>query len=100
MLNKIPVIGTLLGGGQNEGIIGISYRVQGPINSPQVSVNPLSAIAPGILRKILGVVDGSVSGGIARPTRVPTGRPGGGKPAAFPLVQSIPIITSDALITA
>jgi hypothetical protein len=59
MLNKIPVLGTLLGGGSNEGVIGISYRVRGSISSPSVSVNPLSAIAPGILRKILGVMDGS-----------------------------------------
>ena len=49
LLNKIPLVGVLLGGGQNEGVFGISYRVRGPINAPQVSINPLSAIAPGIL---------------------------------------------------
>ena len=63
MLNKIPVLGTILGGGSNEGLIGISYHVRGSISSPKVSVNPLSAIAPGILRKILGVMDGSTSTG-------------------------------------
>ena len=57
MLNKIPLFGVLLGGGQNEGVFGISYRVRGPINAPQVSINPLSAIAPGILRKIIGAID-------------------------------------------
>ena len=75
MLNKIPLVGTILGG-SNEGLIGISYRVRGAINSPNVSVNPLSAIAPGILRKILGVVDGTtVTGeGPDATSRRPSGR--------------------------
>ena len=59
ILTKIPLVGLLLGGGQDEGVFGLNYRVQGPISAPQVSVNPLSAIAPGILRKMLGVIDGS-----------------------------------------
>ncbi len=63
LLNKIPLVGVLLGGGQNEGVFGISYRVRGPINAPQVSINPLSAIAPGILRKIIGAVDPTASRG-------------------------------------
>jgi hypothetical protein len=61
LLNKIPLVGTLLGGGQNEGVFGISYRAEGSLNDPKLTVNPLSAIAPGILRKILGVVDGTGS---------------------------------------
>ena len=59
ILTKIPLVGLLLGGGQNEGVFGITYRVQGPLSRPEVSVNPLSAIAPGILRKIVGAMDGS-----------------------------------------
>jgi Protein of unknown function/AsmA-like C-terminal region len=58
LLNKIPLVGVLLSGGQNEGVIGITYRAQGPLADPKLTVNPLSAIAPGILRKILGVIDG------------------------------------------
>jgi uncharacterized protein YhdP len=67
MLNKIPLVGVLLGGGQNEGVFGISYRVRGPINAPQVSINPLSAIAPGILRKIIGAVDPTAAHGSFTP---------------------------------
>ena len=76
MLNKIPVIGTILGGGSNEGLIGISYHVRGSITSPKVSVNPLSAITPGILRKIIGVVDGStfIGDGPDDSSRRPGGR--------------------------
>ena len=52
LLGKIPLVGVLLGGGQNEGVFGITYRAQGALNDPKLTVNPLSAIAPGILRKI------------------------------------------------
>jgi hypothetical protein len=84
LLNKIPLVGTLLGGGQNEGVFGITYRAEGPLANPKLTVNPLSAIAPGILRKILGVMDGTAGRGgftpgeaAAAPTPVPapaTGR--------------------------
>lgn len=63
LIGKIPLVGVLLGGGQNEGMIGISYRAQGALNDPKLTVNPLSAIAPGILRKVLGVVDGTSAHG-------------------------------------
>ncbi len=63
LLGNIPLVGVLLGGAQNEGVFGITYRAQGPLNDPKLTVNPLSAIAPGILRKILGVMDGAVGRG-------------------------------------
>jgi hypothetical protein len=31
----------------------------GDISAPIVTVNPLSAIAPGLMRKIMGVIDGT-----------------------------------------
>ena len=54
--SKIPVVGMLLGGGWNEGLFALNYKVTGRANAPQVSVNPLS-VAPGFLRKIFGVLD-------------------------------------------
>lgn len=54
--SKIPVVGVLLGGGWNEGLFALNYKVTGRVNAPQVSVNPLS-VAPGFLRKIFGVLD-------------------------------------------
>ena len=54
LLGKIPLVGVLLGGGKNEGLFAISYRAQGPLNDPKLTISPLSAIAPGILRKISG----------------------------------------------
>ena len=55
VLGKIPVIGSLLTGGENEGIIAATYRVEGPIDDPKVEINPLSALAPGFLRNLFGL---------------------------------------------
>jgi hypothetical protein len=49
--NAIPLIGTLFGG-RDEGLFGITYRLYGPLDNPQFSMNPISALAPGIFRKI------------------------------------------------
>jgi hypothetical protein len=66
MLTKIPLVGLLLSGGDNDGVFGLSYHVHGPMSSPSLTVNPLSAIAPGILRRILGAIDGTTSRAGAR----------------------------------
>ena len=63
MLTKIPLVGVLLSGGQNDGVFGVSYRVHGAMSGPTLTINPLSAIAPGILRRILGAIDGTTSHG-------------------------------------
>ncbi len=52
--NHIPIVGQLLGG-KDEGLFAINFRVTGALSSPTVSVNPLSAVAPGFLRKFFGV---------------------------------------------
>ena len=51
-LGKIPYVGDFLVGGKGEGVFGIEYHVSGPFAEPDVSVNPLSALAPGALRKL------------------------------------------------
>ena len=56
---KIPLVGPILGGGTHEGLFAINYRVSGAASAPVLHVNPLSAIAPGFLRKIFGVIDGT-----------------------------------------
>jgi hypothetical protein len=48
----IPVLGQILSGTQGEGIFGITFAVQGPTSDPQVIVNPLSLVAPGIFREM------------------------------------------------
>jgi len=56
LLGQIPVIGTILTGEKGGGIFAASYKISGPVEKPQISVNPLSALAPGFLRKL---IDGS-----------------------------------------
>ncbi len=58
-LGGIPVLGMLLTGGQNEGVFAINYRVTGPASNPTLKINPLSGMAPGILRKMFGAFDGT-----------------------------------------
>ncbi|MDO9524818.1 MAG: DUF3971 domain-containing protein, partial [Gemmobacter sp.] len=38
---------------KGEGLIGLNYRIQGSAKAPEVSVNPLSALAPGFFRDLL-----------------------------------------------
>jgi hypothetical protein len=52
MFGQIPILGLFLGGGNNEGLIGVTYEVVGPPSAPVLRVNPISAMAPGVLRKI------------------------------------------------
>ncbi len=52
VLGNIPIIGTLLVGKKGEGIFGFSYKVKGGLDDPQASVNAVSALAPGILRRM------------------------------------------------
>ena len=51
MLGNIPIVGMFLGGG-NEGLLGVTYEVVGSPGAPRLNVNPLSAVAPGLLRKL------------------------------------------------
>jgi hypothetical protein len=57
LLGNIPIIGALLGGG-SQGLIAANYQLSGPTGDPQVAVNPLSALAPGILRQLFAPLVG------------------------------------------
>lgn len=52
IFSEVPVIGALLGNGNEGGLIGVTYRLTGKAKSPQLEINPLSVIAPGIFRAI------------------------------------------------
>ena len=53
MFGQIPIVGLFLGAGSNEGLLGITYEAVGPPSSPRITVNPVTAIAPGLLRKFI-----------------------------------------------
>ncbi|MBM3507330.1 MAG: hypothetical protein FJX64_06335 [Alphaproteobacteria bacterium] len=50
LLRDIPVLGDILFG---EGVFATNYRVSGTTASPVITVNPLSTLAPGILRELM-----------------------------------------------
>lgn len=62
LFSQIPLFGPLLGGGAHEGLFGVNYRISGSATAPVLSVNPLSAVAPGFLRKILSAFDDAAQG--------------------------------------
>ncbi|HEV8678597.1 MAG TPA: AsmA-like C-terminal domain-containing protein [Stellaceae bacterium] len=57
ILDIVPVIGQLLGGG-SEGLFAANFRLSGASADPQVTVNPLSALAPGVLRQLFAPIVG------------------------------------------
>jgi len=57
-LGRIPVLGWLITGGEKGGgVIAFNYTMKGPSADPSVTVNPLSALTPGFLRKLFNIFD-------------------------------------------
>ncbi len=54
LLGKIPLLGPIITGEKGGGIFAVTYSVNGDLAEPDVSVNPLSALAPGFLRRLFG----------------------------------------------
>ena len=52
ILNLIPVLGTLLTGGDGGGLLAASYQANGNLYDPDISANPATLLAPGIIREI------------------------------------------------
>lgn len=53
LFGNIPLLGDLITGGEEGGgLFAATYTAKGPLTSPTVSVNPLSALAPSFLRKL------------------------------------------------
>lgn len=68
-LSNIPLLGSILTGGEGEGLIAVVYGVDGPVDDPKVSVNPLSALTPGFLRGIF-TAEPNAEGATAVPERI------------------------------
>lgn len=52
LIGKIPLLGQTVFAGGRAGLLGVSFRLTGPLDDPQLGVNPLSVMAPGIFRKL------------------------------------------------
>jgi hypothetical protein len=51
-VGNLPVVGEALVSRPGEGVIGITFSVEGPFDQPTVAANPLSVLAPGLLRRL------------------------------------------------
>ena len=68
--SQVPIVGLLLGGGnKNEGLFAIDFKVSGQVSAPTLTVNPLTAVAPGILRKLFSwmLPEGDATGATLAP---------------------------------
>jgi len=66
---KIPLLGHLFSAEKGGGLFAMRAHVQGPIDDPQVHVNPLSALAPGFLRGIFGLGEAPPKGTASPPQK-------------------------------
>src|SRR6266849_537750 len=71
MFGQIPIVGLFLGGGSNEGLIGVTYEVVGTPGQPVLRVNPISAIFPGVSRKIWDFNNGKQNNPVEFPPSTP-----------------------------
>lgn len=69
IISNIPVLGALLASKKGEGIFGITYSMSGNADAPDISVNPLSMLTPGILRRIF---EGHIPTAANAPSNQPT----------------------------
>ncbi len=59
-LGRLPIVGRVLTGGEEGGgIFAANYTLSGPVTSPKIEINPLSALAPGFLRNLFGIFEPS-----------------------------------------
>jgi hypothetical protein len=52
ILNYIPVIGGLITGGEDQGVLAVAYHIKGDLGAPEISVNPISLLTPGFIRNL------------------------------------------------
>jgi hypothetical protein len=71
VFGAIPVFGKVLTGRQGEGLIGITFTVQGKLEDPAVLVNPMSVLTPGIFRQIFEGAGGNPRASDASPAVEP-----------------------------
>ena len=70
------MLGQILTSRKGEGVVGLGYYAKGSIDKPQVMVNPLSLVTPGILRRMF---EGASAQPAAAAPRTAAGPAGGGE---------------------
>lgn len=59
MFSNLPVLGQILSPERGGGVFAATYSMTGPIDDPMVVVNPLAALAPGVLRNLFNILPGA-----------------------------------------
>jgi len=59
LLGNVPVLGQVLVGGKGQGLFGLTFAMTGSLKDPKFTVNPISALAPGFLRLIFDLPNGT-----------------------------------------
>jgi hypothetical protein len=57
MLGQLPLVGKLFSPEKGGGVFAARFALNGPIDDPGISFNPVSALTPGFLRDIFGIFD-------------------------------------------
>ncbi|MFM2043613.1 MAG: hypothetical protein RLY86_2189 [Pseudomonadota bacterium] len=83
LLGVVPLIGTLLTGGEGQGLIAATYRLSGPLDNLDVGVNPLAMLTPGFLRNLFFMPE-PAGQSTAVPGNQPTPGDDGGAATAVP----------------
>jgi hypothetical protein len=74
VISSIPLIGDILTGGEGGGLFAFTYTIRGSFADPSVSVNPLSVLAPGFLRRLFFEETPSAAGAPRPPRPAPPPR--------------------------
>jgi hypothetical protein len=56
LLGDIPLVGKLFSPEAGSGVFAARYSVRGKLTDPKIGVNPLSALTPGFLRNVFGLL--------------------------------------------
>ena len=66
-LRGVPLFGEVFSGGEKGGgLFAAEYSMVGPMDDPEINTNPLTALTPGIFRKIFQILPGKASNGHAK----------------------------------
>jgi hypothetical protein len=71
ILGQLPLVGKLFSPEKGGGVFAARFGLDGSIDDPSISINPVSALTPGFLREIFGIFDK----GTAAPPAPATERP-------------------------
>lgn len=83
LFSQLPLFGPILTGPRGEGVFGITFAVEGSTSDPQVVVNPLSALTPGITRELMQMTP-------SNPRLTPRAENPVANPEAVPQVRASP----------